>query len=237
VRLVLLPGLDGTGVLFRPFVRELPAGIDATVIALPAREPLDYPELIRYVTPLLPPSGPFVLLGESFSGPLALFLAASGLPGLRGVILAASFVRNPTFVPAWLRFLAGAWLFRFTPAFIQAKALLGGYSTPELRPLLAEAHGAVSPDVMAQRVRSILTVDAAPALRAVRVPLGYIQGTHDHVVPASNLGEIRAARPDVAVYRVGAPHLVLQVQPEAAAAATASFIASVDGGRDRRPPG
>lgn len=226
MRLVLLPGLDGTGVLFRPFVRALPPEIDATVVALPTDEPLDYPDLVRHVSPLLPTNGPYVLLGESFSGPLALFLAASDPPGLRGVILCASFIRNPTFVPAWLRFLAGSWLFRLTPAFVQAKALLGGYSSPELRPLLAEAHGAVSPAVMAGRVRSLLTVDAAEALRAVRAPLGYLQGTRDHVVPPSNLRRIEALRPDLRVYPIDAPHLLLQVRPEEAAKAVSSFVSS-----------
>ena len=229
MRLVLLPGLDGTGVLFRPFVRSLPPRIDPRVIALPAGEPLGYPELVRYVTPLLPQSGPYVLLGESFSGPLALFLAASGVPGLQGVILCASFIRNPTFLPAWFRFLAGSWLFRLTPAFVQAKALLGGYSSPELRQLLAEAHGAVSPSVMSRRVRSLLTVDATAALAAVRVPIGYLQGTLDHVVPASNLRGLWAVRPDVRVYAVAAPHLLLQVQPAAAAEAVTSFVDAIGG--------
>ena len=234
MRLVLLPGLDGTGVLFRPFVQALPTGIDPIVIRLPADEPLDYPAVVRRVAPQLPQDGPYVLLGESYSGPLALFLAASGITGVRGVILCASFVRNPTFVPAWLRFLAGPWLFRFTPAFVQAKALAGGYSNPDLRKLLAEAHRDVPPDVMAQRARSILAVDATAALRSVEVPLCYLRGARDHVVPASSLDLIRAVRPDIHVYTLAAPHLVLQVQPSAAAEAVSSFLELVQAGE--RPP-
>ncbi len=230
MQLVLLPGLDGTGILFQPFIESLPAGIEPVVIPLPATEVLDYPDLVTFVAPRLPRSAPFVLLGESFSGPLALQLAAERVPGIVGVILCASFVSNPTVIPSFLRHLAGPWLFRFTPAFIQAKALLGGYSSPGLRQLLARAHGIVPPPVMAQRIRSILSVDATPALRATRQPLCYLQGLHDHVVRAHNLRRIQAVRPDVQVHLVAAPHLVLQLQPKASADAVSSFIAGLGAG-------
>ena len=227
MHLVLLPGLDGTGILFQPLVESLPAGIEPVVIPFPPAEPLDYPDLAKFVAPRLPQSAPFVLLGESYAGPLALQLAAEGAPGIVGVVLCASFVSNPTLIPSSLRHLAGPWLFRFTPAFIQAKALLGGYSSPELRQLLLSAHGIVSARVMTQRIRSILSVDATPALRATRQPLCYLRGLHDHVVPARNLRRIQAIRPDVQVHLIPAPHLVLQLQPKASADAVSSFIASL----------
>lgn len=227
MQLVLLPGLDGTGILFQPFIESLPPGIEPIVVPLPPTEVLDYPDLVRFVAPRLPRSAPFVILGESFSGPLAIQLAAEPVPGIVGVVLCASFVSNPTPVPSCFRHLAGPWLFHFTPAFVQAKALLGGYSSPELRQLLARAHGLVSPAVMAQRIRSILSVDATPALRATGQPLCYLQGLHDHVVPVRNLRRIQAARPDVQVHLIAAPHLVLQIQPKAAADAVSSFIASL----------
>jgi pimeloyl-ACP methyl ester carboxylesterase len=230
MHLVLLPGLDGTGILFRPFIESLPADIQPVVIPFPGTEALDYPGLVRFVAPRLPRSAPFVLLGESFSGPIALQLAAEPVPGIVGVILCASFVSNPTVIPSFFRHLAGPWLFRFTPAFVQAKALLGGYFSPDLRDLLASAHGIVSAPVMTQRIRSILSVDATPALRATRQPLCYLRGLGDHVVPARNLRRIQAVRPDVQVHLIPAPHLVLQLQPKAAAQAVSSFIASLEVG-------
>ncbi len=183
MHLVLLPGLDGTGILFQPLVESLPAGIEPVVIPFPPTEPLDYPDLARFVAPRLPQSAPFVLLGESYAGPLALQLAAEGAPGIVGVVLCASFVSNPTLVPSSFRHLAGPWLYRFTPAFIQAKALLGGYSSPELRQLLLSAHGIVSARVMTQRIRSILSVDATPAL------------TGDPAAPVLPAGSPRPRRP------------------------------------------
>jgi surfactin synthase thioesterase subunit len=69
--LVLLPGLDGTGTMFAPFVAELPPWIEPVVLDYPA-EPLGYADLARRLATRLPEDRPFFLLGESFGGPLAL---------------------------------------------------------------------------------------------------------------------------------------------------------------------
>ena len=64
--LVLLPGLDGTGLLFQPLIDCLPEDIQPVVVAYPKELQLGYAELLPLVLDSLPP-GPFVLLGESFS--------------------------------------------------------------------------------------------------------------------------------------------------------------------------
>ena len=73
-RLVLLPGLDGTGLLFEPLLRALPKEIEATVIRYPGDQRLSYDELLEFLRDQLPRDTPFILLGESFSGPLAIRL-------------------------------------------------------------------------------------------------------------------------------------------------------------------
>src|SRR5512143_111507 len=93
--LVLLPGLDGTGRLFGDFIAALGQDIDVIVASYPADTPLDYAELEPLVRAMLPTDRDYVLLGESFSGPLAISLAASAPPGLRGLVLCCSVARSP----------------------------------------------------------------------------------------------------------------------------------------------
>src|SRR5262245_5039352 len=90
-KLILMPGMDGTGELFAPFLDALGDSIESCVLQYPTHEPLRYSELLPRVRAELPHSGSFVLLGESFSGPLALMLAAEQPAGLCGVVLCASF--------------------------------------------------------------------------------------------------------------------------------------------------
>ena len=95
MKLVLLPGMDGTGILFEPFLESLPESISPIVVTYPCDMPLSYAELLQVIEAKLPSAEPFIVLGESFSGPLALRIAASCPPGLKGLVLSASFARNP----------------------------------------------------------------------------------------------------------------------------------------------
>jgi pimeloyl-[acyl-carrier protein] methyl ester esterase len=104
--LVLLPGLDGTGKLFSEFVNSLGSSVDSRIVAYPKDQPLGYDELEALVMAAIPRNQPFVLLGESFSGPLAIRIAARAPAGLAAVILSASFAKNPFPWLWWARPLA-----------------------------------------------------------------------------------------------------------------------------------
>jgi len=227
ITLVLLPGLDGTGILFEPLLRQLPPALRPKVIPLPNHSPMEYKALLPIVASSLPSNTRYVLVGESFSGPLALMLAASRPDGLVGVILCASFIRNPTYLPAAFKHFASPCIFRISPTFIQAKALLAGYSSPELRTLLARAHSRVPAAVMAQRVRTILTLDCTSELANCPVPVAYLRGSKDKVVPKRNWRQVLATNPVVREFIIPAPHLVLQTQPRAAAEAIMAFVQEI----------
>lgn len=223
--LVLLPGLDGTGLLFAPLLKALPPYLQSIVLTYPPDQELGYEELLALVLRALPAQAPFVLLGESFGGPLALRVAATHPPGLRGLILCASFVSYPhSYVPRWSAPLVRAWPFRLFPLISQLKALLGRYSTPALRALTQSALALVEASVLAQRTRAVIQVDVSAELKACTLPMLYLQGQHDLVVPGANLRRIHAIKPDVQVKQLPAPHMLLQTQPELAAVAISSFI-------------
>jgi pimeloyl-[acyl-carrier protein] methyl ester esterase len=227
--LILLPGLDGTGVLFDRFVEALPDDIDPIVIRYPGDVDLSYDELLTLIEAQLPAERPFVVLGESFSGPLALRLATRN-PNVTAVILCASFVTNPLrYVPSQAAFLAMPFLFRFFPAFARVKTLLGGYATTALTASLREAHELVAPHVIASRARNILRLDVTRALRDSHTPLMYLGGAGDGVVRRHNFELVRRIRPDVEVELLPAPHLVLQTAPESAASAVSRFISRLSG--------
>jgi pimeloyl-[acyl-carrier protein] methyl ester esterase len=224
--LVLLPGLDGTGLLFQPLVQALSKDIEPIVVSYPDDVPLDYQELLPLVEEALP-SRPFVLLGESFSGPLAIMAATSLPPGLRGVILCASFVRSPmAYLPAWCANLVRPFLFRCYPAVAHVRLLLGHHADPTVRDLAAQTVSRVRPQVLAHRVRAVHRVDVAEQLASCPVPVLYLRGQRDWLVPASAMRRVLRACPHAQVVNLSAPHMVLQTQPAAAAAAIRTFVRS-----------
>ena len=225
---MLLPGLDGSGVLFQPLLEQLSPELRPIVVTYPVDELFGYEQLLPLALGALPHDRPFILLGESFSGPLSLMAAATRPRNLRGVILCASFVQNPVWGrPAWLRHLARPIAFQLFPAVSRVRALFASGQARELRALSAEALSQVRPEVLARRVRAALHVNVLQQLRACDVPILYLLGEHDRVVPRHNAREIVAAHPSVKVVRLAASHWILQTQPRPAAAAIEAFVAEV----------
>lgn len=221
--LVLLPGLDGTGVLLERFVSELPADLQVKVLGYPTQEPLDYPGLGERLAPQLP-EGPLLLIGESFGGPLAVRLAAGVGPRLVGVVLVASFIRFPIPLPAAFasRFLP--LVARVAPPPWAVRRWLLGPQAPEAQVAeLRAAISSVSSAALAARGRAVLGVDERERLRACDAPLLYLEGRQDRLVPHRSRREIQELRPDLQVEGLPAPHLVLQTRPRAAAERIARF--------------
>lgn len=224
MRLVLLPGMDGTGDLFGPVAAEL--DVQTQTIRYPPQRPLGYTELEALALSELPVAAPYVLLGESFSGPIALSIAATRPPSLRGVILCCSFASNPR--PALGAFRR---LLRWTPARPPLGALMwllaGSHATPALREALSGALAAVSPAALRARLAAVVEVDVVARLQAISVPLLYLQALEDRVVPPAAgraiLENVHRSR----VAQLAAPHFLLQTRPSEAARMIDDFVREV----------
>src|SRR5580698_6226929 len=128
---VLLPGMDGTGELFTPLLKILRPSLDATVVRYPD-EPLGYSALQEIAAEALPRDRRFIVVGESFSGPIAVALASASPPGLSGFILCASFVRPPRRFAGTLAGLLGILPRTRIPDAIAAHYMMGRFATLEL---------------------------------------------------------------------------------------------------------
>jgi hypothetical protein len=151
MKLVLLPGLDGTGELFAPFLDAM-QGVDAQVISYPPDREMTYLEHEEYVRERLPRDGPFVLLGESFSGPIAISITACAPTNLRGLILCCSFAANPLPVFGSLSRLVAAFPAMRIPPRLFAPFLYGGHATPALRTAHSQAMSRVATRTLRARV-------------------------------------------------------------------------------------
>lgn len=207
--LVLLPGLDGTGHLFAGLLPHLGTGVCPTVIAYPQDASLGYRELIEYTRARLPP-GPLVILGESFSGPIAIALAASH-PEVRGLIMCCTFARTPWPLPR-----ASARLARLSALQgVGLRLALGRFATTANLQAITKVVAAVPADVIERRLREILTVDVTSELSRLQAPVLSLQASHDRLVPRQPLPN---------PMELTGPHFLLQHAPEAAARAILAWI-------------
>lgn len=223
--IVMLPGMDGTGDLFAPIITELASSISAIVVRYPDA-PLGYEALIAHARHALPATGDFFLLGESFSGPIAVALAAEGNPRLRGLILSAAFICNPLPWTSPIAPLVEVAPVTGGPASLLTRALLGQFSTTARREMIGASLSQKSRATIRARLRAIAEVDMQEQLAAVTVPILYLRASHDRIVPESAGDLVMQIKPETTLVTVHAPHFLLQVGFSEAARAIRAFMAN-----------
>lgn len=215
MHLILLPGLDGTGRLFAPLLEALPAHFKATVVTYLPNHRQSIAELTEQVRTLLPTDDPYVIVAESFSGPIAVRLAATVPLNLKGLVLCASFVYVP--VNAWMKavlIFASRFLFLFPTPRAAVRYFLAGDDAPDaLLTMCREALSGVSPSVLSHRLRMALAVDERQALRGIVVPVLFLLPTRDRLMNRDWVSQMHKIRKDMAVAPIDAPHLLLQREP------------------------
>ena len=226
---ILLPGFDGTGKLFAPLLRALPPGIEAPVVAYPADRQTSADELVEIVLGSLPTAEPYLLLAESFSGPIGLKAASlhQNLPA--AIVLCGSFVRCPfqrNLVPVFSPWAAGLARIR-PPRWIVRRYLLAG-AKEELVELFYSAMAGVSPQVLANRFSSFSEFDDHFAPPGLKIPMLYLQAVDDRLVTAQDFRFARERYPQLKLATIKSPHLILQVHPEASIAAITEFCLTTE---------
>lgn len=232
--LILLPGMDGTSDLFAPLLNTqlaAHAGIAMHCISYPPSQVLNYPALRDYVMRKLPANGPLILLGESFSGPIAISVAselARKTPGrVLGLVLCCTFTRNP------LPLLAGLnnvlpWLpIKATPTALMAQFLFGTQANPSLTNMLRLALQKVSNKVLQSRLQEVLQVDVSAELAQLSqlaYPILYLRAKHDRLVPASAANAIQRIAPHTEISTLPGPHCLLQTNSQSASDIIRQFI-------------
>lgn len=220
--LVLLPGLNGTCGLFEPLLKYTQDSFNVLPISYPTQVSKSYSELTAQVlTKLENIKGKYILLGESFSGPIALFASEKKPEGLIGVILVATFISAPNIkIGRYLPWYAG---FLFSKPLYNLRSVLSKKDNQSLIAAISTELQKVSPRVLASRISETFTVDATQALVNCSVPIIYFRGASDFVVPKKNLRKILSVKSDVKVVEFNTQHFLLLSLPEQASVEIAKF--------------
>ena len=213
--LVLLPGLNGTAGLFDPLLAVATDEYELMVISYPTHEVKSYAELTDYVLEKISAiEGRFVVVGESFSGPIAVFLAANHIRGLSGIILVATFIHPPYF--SFFKYLPWTLIFKLAKPVYWLRIKVSNANKANILKAASIELQKVKPPVLAARVKAALTVDAVSSLEKVNIPVVYFRANYDVVVPAWNVKKILTVKPDVKVISFNTHHFLLQSAPHAA---------------------
>jgi pimeloyl-ACP methyl ester carboxylesterase len=226
--LVLLPGLDGTDVFFRPLMKALPTSLRPLAICYPPDWPHRYDELLEKIRLAVAHLSDFYVLGSSFSGPLAVLLAAAEPARVRGVILAAAFVTPPRPRLRCFKFAAVGPVVGALRAMRRLPVWLFRSRSDAFRVAKAESWLRVSARCLAARVRTALDANVTNELRGCPQPLSVIAFEDDDVISRSAVEVLQCLRPSARVLMLPGRHLGIWWHAEQIAREITSFVADCE---------
>lgn len=227
--LVLLPGLDGTGLVFEPLLEYLPEDVDAQIVRYPTDRVMSLQEHVDFARKQLPRKKPFVLLAESFSGPIGLQLLSEPPANLAGVIFVATFVRHPSpfFLDLGL-YLPQKLIFNlFAKSPLGRLFCLGGASADAVA-IFREALESVKLNVLSNRLK-ILAELPPPPETSFSGPCLYLQADKDRLIPERAVIPLQQHLPQLQIEQTSGPHITLLAHPKSGARLISEFIAGLKG--------
>lgn len=226
ITIVLLPGLNGTAGLFDPLLSVATDEYELMVISYPTHQVKSYEELTGYVLEKIDSiNGRFVVIGESFSGPIATSISAKGIDGLIGTILVATFSSAPYFTFA--KYLPWGLIFKLAKFLYWLRIKLSDAKKSGILKTASIELQKVDPAVLAARTRAALAVDVSKELQKSTVPMVYFRAKYDVIVPTWNLKKILTLKPDIKIITFNTQHFILQSAPQEAWNAIHKFIKEI----------
>ncbi len=233
MQIILLPGMDGTGILFRPFIQELAQYISEDIfkeitvqaISYPCDQELSYGQLIDYVRGRLPAEEKIILVAESFSGPIGYALAAEQPNKIRAVIFVATFLSPPKGLLWMMPPLLMALLMKIPlPVFLLSRLLFERGTANETVARFKTALKGVQGPVLAARMREMAGLQIGIESQDLEIPCAYIQAGNDRLISRSHAEEFRRIVPQIEVTKIPGPHFIMQARPKDCAQVVRKYI-------------
>ncbi len=211
MKVVLIPGMDGTGTLFAPFIQAAPTGIEVISLPLIQNPDAGYEDQAKHAADCIGEE-PVVLVAESYSGMVAYSMLHNDHLNIKHVVFAASFISCPSQLALLAKYLPVALLkSSVIPKYLLGKLLFGQFSTPELIALFYKSLNDVGNGILKTRLSQIasLPIPRMP----INVPCSYIRPKGDILVSKDVIGHFQRLCQKLDVYEVDGTHFVLQTNP------------------------
>ena len=229
MKIILLPGLDGTGKLLQDYRSCLPASVTSRIWELPTDGPQLPKSFAESLKLNLSIEEPIFLLAESFSGPIAYQLIQQSENIVKGLILVSSFFSSPSFLVRSLGWLPiDKFPIRRPPAWALRWLCVGSGASKKCLQYVQDANASVPKSVVVKRIKALASLDEPR--NAVEIPCLYLQPSDDRLVPkwhAINLGKICS---NLRVRTVQGPHFLLQTRARECADITVEFLEEIENG-------
>lgn len=223
----LLPGFDGTGLLFEPIAKAFGYRCRTTVLSFNDEVTLE--DYVQSVSARLPRHRA-IILAESFSGPIALSLLARNPGRFEAAILCAAFARSPFGSLLNLnQWIAESFLGHNPLQNLLLNKFCMSSDVPEkIQQAVLSIEKIIPPGVIRTRFHMIAGLNILPLLSRISTPVLYLRALRDRLVSSNLREELFVNIPQICMKEVDGPHLLLQAQPRVCAEAILNFLELVD---------
>ncbi|MBS3799290.1 MULTISPECIES: alpha/beta fold hydrolase [unclassified Pseudoalteromonas] len=211
-KLILLPGLDGTGKLFEPLVQHLPAHIDYEIYPLNQFSDAKQVDVANEIAERLG-NQEVILFAESYSGRIAYALAQNSNLKIKHIIFAASFLQRPSPLSRYA-YLTPLTLIKknIIPVKLLNWALFGNQDHDSiLTTLFMSTLKGVSNTTLRQRLKNIAQLNGPK--QVISVPCTYIQATNDKLVPQHAIYLFQSLCKQLNIEKIEGGHFIAQSSP------------------------
>lgn len=212
MKIILLPGLDGTGLMFDPFLERAPSDVTLVVIPLDENEDETFRGQAERTVSLLG-NDRIILLGESYSGRIAYELCKLAPDKIAHCIFAASFLSNRSFFSRFASVLPLSVVQRrLVPKALMSFILFHNKGSEELLELFYKSVSKVRASTIKKRIRNVASLKSPTG--TIDIPCTYIRATEDRIVSKSAVNDFRKVCSTLCEHEVAGGHFILQSNPE-----------------------
>ncbi len=211
-KLILLPGMDGTGQLFEPMINLLPVSIDTTVIPLSSLKEDDAKSQAYEIAKQFGEE-PIMIFAESYSGLIAYQLCQISTLNIKHVFFAASFLARPSYISKF-SYLAPISILRFNliPKFFLSWLFFGSLNRKDLVDLFLKSLRLVSDATLKKRLKYIANL-GEPSNR-IHIPCTYLQATKDKLVSKKAVFQFQKVCANLQIKQLNGGHFIAQSNPK-----------------------
>ncbi|SDZ97993.1 alpha/beta fold hydrolase [Microbulbifer marinus] len=222
MKVILLPGMDGTGLLFEPLIKHFPQNIEFEVVSLnetPGTDPRE--QAIEISKKIVDPR--VILVAESYSGRIAHELFNILGKKIAKIIFLASFISRPSKISKLTGLLPE---FLLNPSVVPDWALnticFAGHGRREQISLVRRAIGLVDPTVLKARLHQLSNLEVPQNTQNVQAV--YIRPTNDHLVSSEAVKILAKTYDQLQIETVAGGHFIAQAKPDECARVILSAI-------------
>ncbi|WP_346837028.1 alpha/beta hydrolase [Microbulbifer sp. SAOS-129_SWC] len=215
MKIVFLPGMDGTGLLFSELILNIPSEIDREVICLNEIQGVSYREQAEQIAEKIGLSS-VVVVAESYSGRIAYELCNILGRRVSKVVFIASFVSCPGRL-AKLAAVLPKYLLKpnLFPNWLMKILCFDGRGNRALIEHVRHAIAQVGPRALKQRLLNMAELDEPKDQQSTIA--AYIRPTNDRLVAYDAIKVLGNIYPQLSIESVEGGHFIAQTAPESCA--------------------